>query len=413
MLVMLLVLLFIKSTTQVFASEVMWNKTYGPVEGVSVVQINDGGYAIVETKGDYIPPGGFTNTKCVLIKIDWNGDVQWNKTIIDASPSANKLFAYTTEGGYAIAVGVIIPWRTGVWLAKLDADGNQEWNSTYQEPGYYALGTQLVQTRDSGYVLVGSVWGDEWTSGKGYKAWVVKIDHSGNVQWQQTYDNFSSLDNRYAYRFSAGSIVEDVDGGYVFTCWAQSDIALLVKLDSDGNVQWEKKIEGDGIGFRSIIKADEGFLLTGTKDNLAFVMKTDSLGNQEWSRTIESLYVVNSAVHSKEDGYLFAGTTYSLNASSLIRTDSQGNIQWLEKYFGLGQAGISSVLQSDDGGYVFTGWTGPSDSSERNIWLVKTDEYGAIPEFPSYSLLVILVVVVALTIICRRRLAKIQGMKET
>jgi len=394
------------------ASSTMWSRTYGPVEGVSVVQTNDGGYAIAGTKGDFIHGGGYTNAKCVLIKTDWNGEIQWNKTIIN-NPRANTLFAYTTEDDYAIAVGVIVSWRTGVWFAKLNVDGNQEWNRTYQEPGYYALGTQLVQTSDRGYVLVGSVWGDEWTSGKGYKAWVIKIDHSGTVQWQRTYENFSSLDNQHAYRFSAESIVEDMDGGYAFTCWAQSNIALLVKLDSDGNMQWDKKIEGDGIGFRSIREADGGFLLTGTKDSLAFVMKTDALGNQEWNRTVESLYVLNSAVHSIDGGYLFAGTTYSRNASSIVRTDIQGNIQWIEKYFGLGQAGISSVLQSDDGGCVFTGWTCPADSPKRNIWLVKTDEHVVIPEFPSWiPLLVILVVVVTVTIIHRRRPVKIQGMKR-
>lgn len=409
----LLILLLVLSPTLVFASSMMWSQTYGPVEGISVVQTIDGGYAIAGTMGDYISGGGYTNATCVLIKTDSGGNIQWNKTIID-NPRRDILFVNTTEGGYALAVGVIVSLRTGVWFTKIDADGNLQWNRTYQEAGYYANANQLVHTSDEGYVFVGSAWGDEWTSGKGYKAWVVKIDPSGNVQWQRTYENFSSLDNRFAYKFSAGSIVQDVDGGYIFTCWVRSDIVLLVKLDQDGNLQWEKKIEGDGIGFRSIIRANSGgFVLTGTMDSLAYVIKTDSLGNLEWNRTIENLYVLHSAVESKDGGYLFAGTTYYGNVSSLMKTDFQGNIEWNATYSGLGQAGISSVQQTDDGGYVFTGWTCPHNSSERNIWLVKTDEHGIIPEFPSWTpMLIMLVAVMVLAIIYRRRIRKHNHRRE-
>jgi len=401
--ILILVALIFSLIGLVCASSAMWSQTYGPVEGISVTQTTDGGYAIAGTMGDYISGGGYTNATCVLIKTDSDGNIQWNKTIID-NPRPNTLFVNTTEGGYALAVGVIVSLRTGVWFTKIDSHGNLQWNRTYQEPGYYANANQLVHTSDEGYVLVGSAWGDEWTSGKGYKAWVIKIDSSGDVQWQRTYENFSSLDNRFAYKFSAGSIVQDVDGGYIFTCWVRSDIALLVKLDQDGNLQWEKKIEGDGIGFRSIIRANNGgFVLTGTMDSLAYVIKTDSLGNLEWNRTIEKLYVLHSVVQSKDGGYLFAGTTYYGNVSSLMKTDFQGNIEWNAIYSGLGQAGISSVLQTDDEGYVFTGWTCPHNSSERNIWLVKTDEHGIIPEFPSWILLPLFLVVTLVGILIKKR----------
>ncbi len=402
----LFVLLLVLPTTPVFASSVMWSQTYGPVEGVSVVQASDGGYAIAGIKGDYISGGGFTNSACVLIKTDCYGDFQWNKTIIDQPSYFNTLFVDTADGGYVVANGVIVSWRTGVWFAKLDEDGNQQWNRTYQEPGYYALATQLVATSDRGYVLVGSVWGDRWTSGKGYKVWVIKIDQSGNVQWQRTYENFTSLDNQYAYRLSAGSIVEDLNGGYVFTCWAQSDISLLIKLNQDGNIQWEKKFEGERLDFSSVIrgKNGEGFVLIGTMNSLPYVVKTDSLGNLEWNRTYENLYVFPSGVKCVDGGYLFAGTTYYGNVSSLVKTDFRGNMEWNVTYSGLGQAGISSVLQTDDGGYVFTGWTCPLNSSERNIWLVKTDEYGVIPEFPSWIILPLLLSTIAVIIVYRKKL---------
>ena len=62
-------------------------------------------------------------------------------------------------------------------------------------------------------------------------------------------------------------------------------------------------------------------------------------------------------------------------------------------------------MQADDGAYVFTGWTCPHNSSERNIWFVKIASESAIPEFPAWTpLLVMLVAAMVVIVFYKRRL---------
>jgi hypothetical protein len=354
--------------TKAEAPLVQWDKTYEPVEGDSVVQTADGGYAMAGLSGDRFFDG-YTNVTDVLIKTDSAGNMQWNKTFQN-NPSPNILLVNTKDGGYAIAEGIIIPFRAAVWFVKTDANGNEQWNRTYQEPGYYAMVNSMIQTGNGGYALAGGIWGDEWTSGKGNKAWVVKTDSTGNVQWQRAYDNFSSLDNAVEVRSFARSIVETADGGYIFTCWTDSNASVLVKLSPQGTVQWNKKYEGPSIEFRSIVKAnDSRYVLAGVMNGCPYAIKVDSSGNTQWNRTYKNWDFLQSAVQSKEGGYMFAGTTYYGNVSWLVKTDFQGNVEWNATYYRLGQGRVSSVLQADDGGYVFTGWTELSFHA-NSIWLV-------------------------------------------
>ena len=55
----------------------------------------------------------------------------------------------------------------------------------------------------------------------------------------------------------------------------------------------------------------------------------------------------------------------------------QQNITWLEMYGGTGWDSPSDVLQTPDGGYIFTGITHSKDgdvsgnNGERDVWVVK------------------------------------------
>ena len=351
-----------------------WSKIYAGIEGTTVVQTADGGYAIAGQSGDSFQQG-YTNVTDVIVKTDSTGNMQWNKTFKN-NPDPNVLLLNAADGGYALAEGQIVSLRTGERFVKTDANGNQQWDRTYQEPGYYAQVRQMIQTSDGGYALAGSVWGDQWTSGKGNKAWVVKIDSTGNVQWQRSYDNFSGFGAPVA--FYAESIAQTLDAGYAFACGTNASASLLVKIDGQGNVQWEKKYEGS-FGIFSIVKAnDDGYVLAGGNNLRAIVVKFDSLGNVQWNKTYDNVEVFVSATPSSGGGYVFAGTANLERESWLVKTDFQGNVEWNATYYGLGQGGVSSLMQTRDGGYAFSGWTGLSNSSTRNIWLVKLA-----PESPS------------------------------
>ena len=87
------------------------------------------------------------------------------------------------------------------------------------------------------------------------------------------------------------------------------------------------------------------------------------MGNVQWNRTYE--YQFYDFLEVKEGGYLFS------TGRHLFKTDWFGDVEWIAFFEGLGASGISSLLQVDDGGFVFTGLTGSSYHPTR-IWLVKT-----------------------------------------
>ena len=77
----------------------------------------------------------------------------------------------------------------------------------------------------------------------------------------------------------------------------------------------------------------------------------------EWIKTFGGVEADRgySIQQTTDNGYIIVGT-------SLIKTDSNGNIEWINE-----NIGGRSCQQTSDGGYIITG---------GGISLIKTDEYG-------------------------------------
>lgn len=93
----------------------------------------------------------------------------------------------------------------------------------------------------------------------------------------------------------------------------------------------------------------------------------------------------------------------------LISPVRASSVMWSKTYTGTPYETAESVIETSDGGYALAGYKGDYTDpfTHADFWLIKTDEYGIIPEFPSWtSLLTILVVAVAITICYRCMLRK-------
>jgi hypothetical protein len=121
----------------------------------------------------------------------------------------------------------------GLTLATVSAAQAQT-ATTFEEaisPDYsYAEAVQ--QTSDGGYVIGATV------SIPPYAALVAKFDSSGNLQWQKQYQ--SSIGSSALYALSQTS-----DGGYVWAGYLQdsstyAEYVIVAKLDSSGDIQWQK-----------------------------------------------------------------------------------------------------------------------------------------------------------------------------
>jgi len=361
------------------ASSEMWSQTYGGVErdvANSVVETSDGGYAL-------------TGDGSLFVKTDEHGNVEWTKTYEGTS------LVETSDGGYAIA-GYTWSYSAGAsdfWLVKTDAQGNMEWNKTYggadSDHAY-----SLVETPDGGYALAGYTY--SFGAGRN-DFWLVKTDRYGNMEWNKTYGG-AGFDR-------ASSLVVTSDGGFAIAGgvngmdnYAEEDF-WLIKTDSCGNMEWNKTYSKEVDQAYCVIETtDGGFVLAGSTGFWSitdiWVVKTDEYGNMEWNKTYGD-GVARALVESSDGGYVLAGN------NRLIKTDAYGNIVWSRTY---DVDTVNSVIKTSDGGYALAG------TKHNDFWLAKTDEYGVIPEFPSWaSLLIVVVAVVVVAVVYRYNLKKLRG----
>jgi hypothetical protein len=100
-----------------------------------------------------------------------------------------------------------------------------------------------------------------------------------------------------------------------------------------------------------------------------------------------------------EDGSYLLGGIISYNLMALTKTDSLGNLQWNQTY---GYGATNSLIQTSDGGYAMAGYKIEGFPIFR---LIKTDEVGIIPEFPSWMpLLIMLGTLTAIAVIYKQRI---------
>jgi hypothetical protein len=372
----------------------MWDKTYGGTGDDTgtgdTVQTSDGGFAI-SGDTDSFGAGGLDFW---LIKTDADGNMEWNKTYGGALDEVTGGMCQTNDGGYAIS-GYTTSFGTGgqdFYLVRTDADGKAYWAKTYGGIGdEYAM--TVVQTLDGGYAMLGVT--DSFGAG-GQDFYFVKTDASGNMQWSKTYGGNGT---DYGY-----TVVQTSDGGYTLagqttSFGAGSNDFWLIKTDASGNMLWNKTYGGNGTdAAQNMVKSsDEGYAIVGYTASFggfkAYLVKVDADGNMQWNKTY-STEVADIGIHviqTADGGYAMVGWNYANGQDFLlIKTDADGNLQWNMTYGGTGVENGYALLQTSDGGYVLTGNTNSFGAGGNDIWLVKTDALGVIPEGLTVEVMLIL-----------------------
>jgi hypothetical protein len=263
---------------------------------------------------------------------------------------------------------------------KTDAFGNMQWNKTYGEIGGF-VARSLIATNNGGYALAGG-------------SVLVKTDALGNMEWNRTYGYY------------VNSVVATSDGGYALT-GGRDDNFWLVKTDALGNMQWNMTYGGTGVenGYALLQSSDGGYVLTGSTNsfgaggNNIWLVKTDALGNIQWNQTYGegSAY---SVVATSDGGYAIAG------AFLLVKINQLGNMEWNQTYFGQWLYTSNSLVATPDGGYALAGYTSMDSTPSVKAWLIKTDEFGVVPEFSSWLIPALVLTATTLIIINKKKLPR-------
>jgi|GEM_PF-2734671 len=313
------------------------------------------------------------------------GTRQWIKTYGGDSADEAYSILQTKDGGYIVAGSTqsFGAGRYDGWVIKLDASGNIIWQKTYGDI-LEDLIQSVTQLSSGDYIVAG------YTHGSHLKdVWVLKLDSTGNILWQKTYGGNSDD--------VANSIEKTADGGFILTGYTESfgagrsDVWVL-KLDSAGEIIWQKTYGGGNYDFGNSIQQTEdgGFIVAGITESFGaggqdlLLLKLDSNGNIVWQKAYGgSDWDSGSSVQQTADGgYVVAGSTQSFGAGNydawILKVDGNGNIVWQKTYGGINTDGAVSIKQTTDDGYIAAGTT-ESFGYGRDLWILKVDRNGEIP----------------------------------
>lgn len=288
------------------SGNLLWKKTYqiGGKETFLpyLIQTEDGGYALA----------GTWENKFALVRVDSEGKMKWNKTY-EHSAVFNYLRAFirTNDGGYAL-VGTYLnqpPSDGQTWFVKVDFLGNIQWNKTIGSLGDFV--NSALQTSDGGYAIIGTIWASETLPATPK---IIKTDPDGNIEWNKTYGGMGR--DQFYYTESFSGITTD-DGGYLLSGFAGESSntwrAWLVKTDSQGNMMWNKTYGEIGSLANSVVQTrDRGYAYAGVVNRKdAWIVKTDEYGNMDWNLTFKGGSIETfskSILQTNDGGYAIAGT---------------------------------------------------------------------------------------------------------
>ncbi|WP_139001488.1 hypothetical protein [Hyunsoonleella aestuarii] len=285
--------------------------------------------------------------------------------------SGNKVIR-TNDGGYAV-IGYTqsndgdienkIDESFDYWLLKFDLNNQLQLSKTYGGNSNDRA-SDIIQTSDNGFALIGFSFSNDGnvTSNAGIQDfWLIKLDTSGDISWEKSF-GFSGLDRGI-------SIIETNDNGYL----------LIGELDVTASGG-----EGNSKYFTSKGHAGGDY----------WAIKLDSYGNKQWSKFYGGTFTdtPNDVVQTIDNNYIIVGSSDSVDVDItnnkgsydfwVIKISETGSLIWEKSFGGTEIDKAYGITTTNDGNYLIIGDTRSSDQDVSNnygaadLWLIKITPNG-------------------------------------
>jgi len=373
----------------------LWAKAYGSTgndEAYSIQRTKDGGFIVA----GYMTISG-TNTDVWVLKLDRDGNVQWQKVF--GGPFADVAYEVkeSSDGSFIVAgysvTSVPTTQRNG-FIVKLDSNGNFAWSLTYGGTADDEFSSLVTSVEDGEEYIIVAGYTKSFGALGGEDAWVIKVKSlDGSIVWQKRYgaSSASGTTDRFqrVITSSYNGSIRYVFAGRTGTS-TNNDFWIMI-TDENGNVQISRTYYYSTYheGIWDIKETDGAFLLVGSAQRYFGTTGSDiwvlkiSKDNGEilWQKAFGSLDddEPRTAIVTEDGGIIIAGTTRSILKGTdsydiwVLRLDKDGNLKWQKLYGVIGLSDrdqASSICLSDDGNFVVAGYTTTS-SNNRDIFVMK------------------------------------------
>lgn len=366
-----------------------WQQCYGALERDIAYDIisSDNGYLLLASQKQ--PPSSTNDglTYIWLQKTDLIGNVLWEKYFSSSTTGAvggrilkadnNSYFIEaTTSGDGGDVTYDPYPDSKDFWIIKIDSSGNKLWDKIVGGAGYDQI-MDIAVTIDGGIVIIGFIGSPDGNPGSYvgdassyygfWDFWVVKLDSDGNKVWDYTLGSTWAEWGITVTATSDGGCIAggsvDSDPGGSVDCYNEGIQAILVKLNANGEQEWQKCYGGSNneqIG--AILEVDDGYIVTANTNSDDFDL--DSAG-----------YHLG---YDKHGNRLYDIWIYKI--------DKNGNKLWGKCFGGSKDEFDQRLLQTSTGDIIVFGRTKSLDGDITNnhhgfgqfedIWMLKLSGEG-------------------------------------
>lgn len=428
------VIAFISTVSFAQPPAIQWQKSYGGTDVDIAHQIqktSDGGYIIAgESKSnDSNVSGNHGDIDFWIVKINYKGDLQWQKSLGGSNTDIATSIQQTNDGGYIVA-GYSnsndgdVSGNHGlmdVWVVKLDDTGRIIWQKSFGGSGV-DMANSIWKTFDGGYIVAGgsgSKDGDVTGNHRGLDVWVVKLNDTGGIQWEKSFGG-SGYD-------IANSVQQTFDSGYIVAGYSNSkdgDVTgnhgaadvWVAKLNDTGKILRKNSFGGSKNDEAASIQqtSDGGYIVGGWSEsndkdvrwaapndsNVTsnhgsedfWIVKLDAILGKQWQKSLGGKGIDNagSIQQTTDGGYIVAGNSSSNDGDVtghhtgnglydywVVKLSESGVIQWQKSLGGSNDDIANSILQTSDGGYIVAGSSESNDGDAtwnygmEDFWVVK------------------------------------------
>ncbi len=357
-----------------------WQQSYGTMASdiaYDIVQVDDG-YFVTGFAG-----AGGGQVTCSkegagwLLRFDSSGNLLWQRCYPRRS-AIRMVKAIGSPYFYMIGGCTLDPYPDtyNLWIAKIDSLGSILWERVLGNTIGILGGDQYGEATPDGGVIasaqIDSQGGDITHWHGWYDGWVIKLDSLGNTEWDQSIgSSFIEFINVIIPTSDGGYLAglygepNGIDGNVECVVFSNDADAIVYKMDSTGNRQWDQCYGGSALeGVVNLLEVEDGYLVAGIGSST----DGDLLG---------------AGWHPGWEGNHYPDPTIDI---WLVKIDFHGNIIWQKCYGGTQNESSRKIFQSEDGGFVIFGEThsfdcdvegNPSCCKEKpSIWIFKVDPMG-------------------------------------
>lgn len=400
---------------------ILWEKTYGAINTerlFDAIPTADGGFLLVGTSNSpiHMDKTAQSNGKvdAWIVKLNASGEKLWDKSIggadddyivdVKATPDGGFVFAGWSSSPISGNKNSIKMGLEDAWAFKLDANGNLIWDKTFNGGGPDISQTQtrfnsVAITNDGQLIFAASssagIGNQKTEPARGADdIWLVRTDADGNVIWDKTFGSTNVEEMPV--------VISTADGGFLVGCTSQGNLGgdrteasrgaadyWMVKTDSQGNKQWDKRFGGTGFdAFSDLLQApDGGYVLAGysssgvsgdrtalKKNNFDYwIVKIAADGSQQWDKsygpftnTLSQLMKISAA----NGGFLLAGNLNSVGISGdksekgwraddiwIVKIDFNGNKIWDKTLGSYGTDYANAVVELENQEILVAGYS--------------------------------------------------------